>query len=419
MYYFASATVAVLWGTIIAYTFRKKMAYIVIIVSMILVSPVMDIVNSLLGENPNFYRIKWYFSFLPQGYALVEDAYLGYAVQMQKIALVLFWLALCVLVLQILFQSKKKFYLFSITGILVTFLGCLIPGQELQASYQMDNWVSYADTYYRQNELNEVETKEDVSVTKYAIDFWIFNQLYAKVEMDVEQTDLQEYDFTLYHIYQVKSVKDQNGNELSYIQKGDRFTVLSDEGEISKIIVEYSGTGNPFYSEFCGTFLKSGIAFYPIANFQKQYENGKFVDVVSKTTDFQVNVHSLRKFYCTLDTNEKNKFSGKADGFTLIDGVMSIDKVGDVTFIYPAIQTFSAPVEEIEKNFISQMDKCVEENRTQYSVHNKTIIMGVSMNATPIASFFDEHMVVSGFQFDYLVKEKYLQKFVEEGDEDL
>lgn len=108
LYYFLSAMVAIFLGIIIAYIFRKKIAYIMIALVMILVSPVMDILNSLFGENADFYRIKWYFSFLPQGYALIEDAYLGYAVQIQKIALVLFWLALCVFILQILFQTKKK-----------------------------------------------------------------------------------------------------------------------------------------------------------------------------------------------------------------------------------------------------------------------------------------------------------------------
>lgn len=239
--------------------------------------------------------------------------------------------------------------------------------------------------------------------------------MYGKVEMDMEQTDLPEYNFTLYHTYQVKNVENQNGSKLPFTQDGDLLAVLSEGETVSKIIVEYSGTGNPFYSEFCGTFLKSGIAFYPIANFQKQYENGKFADVVSENTDFQVRVHSLKKFYCTLETNGKNNFSGKANGFTLIDGALSVDKVGDVTFVYPVIQSFSAPIEEIERNFISQMDKCREDKQIQYSVHNKTVILGVSMNAAPIASFFDNHMVVSGFQFDYLVKEKYLQEFVQKG----
>lgn len=417
VYYMLSATLAILIGTIVSNIKDRKISYIVISLFIIIISPIVDILGEVFYGNEIFYKIKWWFSFLPQGLSFVENYYIGFAIQIQKVALLLLWIICCIIILQLLFHSSLKKYILSTLGLCVAILVCMIPGYELAPSYQSDNWVSYAQNYYTKNKIQDMQTSYYFNVDKYDIDFTILNQLYAKVRMSIEEDDLPEYGFTLYHTYDVKSVVDQDGDGLSYIRNGDYLTIVPKNKAISEIVIEYSGTGIPFYSEFCGTFLKSGIAFYPVAGYHTQYENGKFLDVVSEETNFSVKVNSLNDFYCTLNEVSDNQFVGVAESFTLIDGMISIDQIDDVTFVYPTLTAFDSVVEEVERAFIDQMDISREENAIDYSVHNKIVIMDVKTSAEPIASFFDGHMIVYGYQFNGFVEDKYLQQFAKESGE--
>lgn len=412
--YILIGTLAILIGAIISNIKNKKLDYILILVLFILISPIMDILGEIFYDNDLFYKIKWWFSFLPQGLSFVENYYIGFVVQIQKVSLVCLWIMCCIVIQQILLRVKWKKIVLSLIGVIVFTIGCIIPGHELTPSYQDNNWMFYPRQYYEQQENDFNKTYAYFKVDNYNIDFTILNQLYAEVKMSIAPNDLAEYAFTLYHAYEVRDVMDQNGNSLLFNRNGDYLTVQTDGQSVSELTIAYVGTGIPFYSEFGGTFLKSGIAFYPIVGYHKQYEDGKFIDVVSEKTNYNVSVHSLNDFYCTLEQVDKNRFSGNSESFTLIDGIISVDQINDVTFVYPVLTVFSREIQDIERAFIEEMDAAREENDFDYSIHQKIVIMDVKSNAEPIASFFDDHMIVYGYQFAGFVEDEYFRYCMKE-----
>lgn len=413
LFYLLSGLLAILIGTAISHIKNRKISYILFVTIGVVLSPMMDIIGGIFYNNELFYKMKWWISFLPQGLNFVENYYIGFAVQIQKVALMILWIMSFVIVLQIIYRVRRKHYIVSGMIWMIALLGCLLPGHELAPSYRLSNWMSYAQQYYSQYDSGEMQEKYKFTVNKYDMDFSILNQLYAKVRISVEENNLPEYAFTLYHVYDIKNITDQNDVELEYIREGDYLTIVSGENPISEIVIEYAGNGIPFYSEFCGTFLKSGIAFYPVSGYHMQYADGKFLDVSSNETEFDVKVHSPKEFFCTLDKVSENEFCGKAESFTLIEGIYSVEQIEDVTFVYPTLTAFAKPIEEVGRAFIEQMDKTCEENQIDYSIHNKIVIMDIKMSAEPVASFFSDHMLVYGYQFDGFVEDKYLQDFAE------
>lgn len=416
--YWLCAITGILLGSIITYIKNSKISYIVITCMVLLLSPIMSIFGEITYNNEPFYQIKKWFSILPQGLNFVENHYIGFAVQIQRISLILLWIAMCLLGLCYILKESIKRKSIIIGLILFSVCGCILPGHELTPSFQTSNWILYPQYYYSNQTGTWEQECEYFYVKEYQIDFLILNQLYATVTMKIDKSDLEQYGFTLYHGYSVNSVCDQDGVELKFEQKNDYLTVFADSEEINQLTITYSGTGTPFYSELSGTYLKSGIAFFPVAGYHTQYDNNKFTDVIAEKTYFDVDVNSINNYYCTLDENENNHFSGQASSFTLIDGIVSVDNVNDVTFVYPTLTAFNRNVSEVEEAFISQMDLSMKENEIDYSIHGKTVIMDVKTNAEPIASFFDDHLIVYGLQFSGFVEDKYLEYFKSEGGEE-
>ncbi len=130
--------------------------------------------------------------------------------------------------------------------------------------------------------------------------------------MKIDTPDLEEYTFTLYHGYKIKSAKDQNGNALQFKQEEDHFTVAPN-GNTTEITVKYIGFSPVFYSNAQGIFLPGYFAYLPQSGLRPLYDKanlGFYRCEYNENTVFNIKINSLQKVYSNLEETGRNTFSG-------------------------------------------------------------------------------------------------------------
>ena len=139
----------------------------------------------------------------------------------------------------------------------VCLITALSPASKiLRASYNMTESVSADEIYYDKHPSDVIPKNPGFKIAEYNADLRAFLKLSATVTMTVDNTDLEEYAFTLYHGYKVKSAKDQNGNTLNFAQDGDFLTVYTQE-KTKTITLKYTGFSTKFYSNVQGLFYRA------------------------------------------------------------------------------------------------------------------------------------------------------------------
>ena len=96
-------------------------------------------------------------------------------------------------------------------------------------------------------------------------------ELSAECKIELADGDpKEEYDFTLYHCYKVKDIRDDKGKEMAFSQDGDYVTVRGNKDVGTKeITFFYEGGSSLFYSNSHACFLTGIIPYYPKAGFQE------------------------------------------------------------------------------------------------------------------------------------------------------
>ena len=132
----------------------------------------------------------------------------------------------------------------------------VLPGSKvLLGSDNMAESATMADStyYYEHPDGKKAKREVQFQISEYTADLRVFTKLHAKVTMKIDTPDLEEYTFTLYHGYKIKSAKDQNGNALQFKQEEDHFTVAPN-GNTTEITVKYSGFSPVFLFKRAGHF---------------------------------------------------------------------------------------------------------------------------------------------------------------------
>lgn len=374
-----------------------------------------------------FYKLYAFVQVItPGGKDWALQPYVGETVQLHQIGIILFWGSVSGLIAAIALGSKRRYF----TGTLIlALLILLLPYEEIGQSYYAGNGSWYPMYYYNNDgghRTEEYETKPQFEVTDYHMDLWTLTCLKAEVTASVSESNLKEYEFTLYHPYQILHIKDQDGKKLTYLRNGDYLTVYPIEGkELSQIKFSYYGNGKGFYSQLEGINLVPGILFFPIPGFHTVYGSStegvyEFIPCyLERKAEFLVTVHSPLTVYSTLNQLEKNVFSGKADTVGLFAGLfMKKTIVDDVTFIHSQIEQFKFSGFDSYKDAIEYAELLNQKSiKKNLSFHKKLII------ALPVVAYdiplkhenyflFREMVEMSGL--DYLA-----ETYVEDADEEM
>ena len=391
-YYILDGIVAILAGWLFARNAGKIIGYIELIVFAFIVSPIM----SSQFENYSYF-VKWItyickiFLLMPQGANSIEV----YCMPMAGLLVAargIFWIGVFSGTLAIYFlqhrrnekRHKTAYYLSILTSAICAIWGLIYSG--LPASYYCsDNFISNDDDQWRYTieGVKQEEREADFQIISYDMDLKLGRQMRATVTCVPSDGGLDTYAMTLYRLYQVDSVTDENGDALEYQQDENTLLIYGQEDGIRSFTLKYHGgpTGaSCLYNNRYAINLPGWFPYYPVPGWNKIYQNEgeyRYVDNRLKTpARFRIQLHADGKVYSDLKQEGNNLFQGESYGPTLLSGFVGERKLANGTvFIYPYLDAPS--IEETKDSEDYVVDKIRQEgNKIQLIIQLPGIPVG-------------------------------------------
>ena len=391
-YYILDGIVAILAGWLFARNAGKIIGYIELIVFAFIVSPIM----SSQFENYSYF-VKWItyickiFLLMPQGANSIEV----YCMPMAGLLVAargIFWIGVFSGTLAIYFlqhrrnekRHKTAYYLSILTSAICAIWGLIYSG--LPASYYCsDNFISNDDDQWRYiiEGVKQEEREADFQIISYDMDLKLGRQMRATVTCVPSDGGLDSYAMTLYRLYQVDSVIDENGDALEYQQDENTLLIYGQEDGIRSFTLKYHGgpTGaSCLYNNWYAINLPGWFPYYPVPGWNKIYQNeGEYRYVDNRLKDparFQIQLHADGKVYSDLKQEGNNLFQGESYGPTLLSGFVGERKLANGTvFIYPYLDAPS--IEETKDSEDYVVDKIRQEgNKIQLIIELPGIPVG-------------------------------------------
>ena len=391
-YYILDGIVAILTGWLFARNAGKIIGYIELIVFAFIVSPIM----SSQFENYSYF-VKWItyickiFLLMPQGANSIEV----YCMPMAGLLVAargIFWIGVFSGTLAIYFlqhrrnekRHKTAYYLSILTSAICAIWGLIYSG--LPASYYCsDNFISNDDDQWRYTieGVKQEEREADFQILSYDMDLKLGRQMRATVTCVPSDGGLDSYAMTLYRLYQVDSVIDENGDALEYQQDENTLLIYGQEDGIRSFTLKYHGgpTGaSCLYNNWYAINLPGWFPYYPVPGWNKIYQNEgeyRYVDNRLKTpARFRIQLHADGKVYSDLKQEGNNLFQGESYGPTLLSGFVGERKLANGTvFIYPYLDAPS--IEETKDSEDYVVDKIRQEgNKIQLIIQLPGIPVG-------------------------------------------
>ncbi len=391
-YYILDGIVAILAGWLFARNAGKIIGYIELIVFAFIVSPIM----SSQFENYSYF-VKWItyickiFLLMPQGANSIEV----YCMPMAGLLVAargIFWIGVFSGTLAIYFlqhrrnekRHKTAYYLSILTSAICAIWGLIYSG--LPASYYCsDNFISNDDGQWRYTieGVKQEEREADFQIISYDMDLKLGRQMRATVTCVPSDGGLDTYAMTLYRLYQVDSVTDENGDALEYQQDENTLLIYGQEDGIRSFTLKYHGgpTGaSCLYNNRYAINLPGWFPYYPVPGWNKIYQNeGEYRYVDNRLKDparFRIQLHADGKVYSDLKQEGNNLFQGESYGPTLLSGFVGERKLANGTvFIYPYLDAPS--IEETKDSEDYVVDKIRQEgNKIQLIIELPGIPVG-------------------------------------------
>lgn len=201
---------------------------------------------------------------------------------------------------------------------------------------------------------SNTEKERNFNILSYDMQLTVRRNMSAEVTVYPDTTDLEQYSFILYHGYEVNNVSDADKNALRFERKGNLLTVYRDEGNCSCINFQYKGDSDFYLSNSQCINLSENIAYYPVPGNQ---ERGVGADSYHPVSQFYVYVDTNQQVYCNLEEEERNHFSGMAEGVVLFAGrTLEMTQVGEAKIIYPSIRWTKEEIVEEYNLLCSEME---------------------------------------------------------------
>ena len=352
-YYILDGIVAILAGWLFARNAGKIVGYIELIAFAFAVSPLM---SSRLESYSYFAKWVTYickvFLLMPQGMIGIELYCLPTA-NWTIASRGVFWIGLFGTLLVVYYMhytqgwNKRKrtwYYLASCAGFGCTVWGLIYSG--LPASYYCEsNFISNDDDQWRYiiEGVKQEEREADFQIISYDMDLKLGRQMRATVTCVPSDGGLDTYAMTLYRLYQVDSVTDENGDALEYQQDENTLLIYGQEDGIRSFTLKYHGgpTGaSCLYNNWYAIDLPGWFPYYPVPGWHKVYLDGedwKYADNRLKyPAEFQIQLHTDGTVYSDLERMDDNLFQGTSCGPTLLSGFVGERTLTNgTTNIYP------------------------------------------------------------------------------------
>lgn len=426
LYIGLNGIVAILLGWFLARRMNKIMGYVGLLLFCILVSP-----NMVVNFNYLFINGIRVTKFLKQFYIMpeiiIEDGMMfgNYItlipVHITHFCRVLFWVFLFMTVIVSCYSSRKR--VITVIALICMMVGsyCVMlqPASYYSGndSYDQEDAVRYAYVYYVSQGHEQKEKEAGYMFYDYDIDIALEQQMKVRAVLKPSQKDLNVYDMTLYHLYNINNISDQNGKELAYEREGDYLTIYNDSGSLEEIVVTYSGGCSNFYSNKEELYLPACIPYYPVPGFCRVYdvENQSYLDNRLRTEAvFDITFTSASKIYSDLPEIGENHFVGESSGALFVSGFFKEQKLKNgAVCIYSYLDSSADPSLEKNKAIYPSVLQYMVSSGMWDSLDNKKCIFTPGSIGGDFTYITEDTLVASAYSWEALEAECHRNKLLD------
>ncbi|MCM1467764.1 MAG: hypothetical protein NC086_06405 [Alistipes sp.] len=299
----------------------------------------------------------------------VSNRFAPFTVTITDVATALFWIGVFALVLGMVSRRKKMAVL------IVPVLCCAFLMTLKENKYQvyenrsfsdngkkmLDSWnvdqVYYGSRNIILRDSEPVRAETEFSIESYHLRIKAGLKTKFTAVLQLSEADVDEYVFSLYHGYVVRSITDKEGNALVFSQQDDWITVFPEEKALREITMEYEGIGMTYMAAKEYICLPEYYIYYPIAGKYTVYNfrtmnYAKNIDLPE--TYFSIVVDAGYEVYSNIPKKDYNVFEGAASGPVLLGGKY-LDACEDngVTIVYSTFNVDEKTAKEQYEDMIS------------------------------------------------------------------
>ena len=430
LYIILGGIIPILLGIIFSKKLKRVAVYSLFALIVFLVSEISDFIFGSLSQTTfiNFWKIKYFFSyFIPNDLNSIVNYDYGLSCEVYRWNLTLFWIFFLFIIYILVSgypKSKLKVgltvFVVLIAGINLT--GYFKGGSHIETGPQLDSNSMCDYVYYRNKNIKAEEKKPDFKVESYEMKLNISRELDAEVKINLSGAEIDEYDFTLYHDYKIKSITDGKNNKLEYTRNGDYITVKNVSG-LSQIVFSYNGYSTVFYSNYQAVCLPGVFPYYPMAGkYDLEHNFGSYSPVTElEKTFFTITVNNS-SLYSNLNkkAGTSNVFSGTTNCPMILGGFYTEDKSSKYD-IYSAT-VIGYGYKPITSEYIDEIQGYIDEmiGKGKINLSNYKIIQANPTIINPalggIASFYDDDFIILDYSEDYDSKYQIAESIVMQKD---
>lgn len=399
--YFLNCTASIMIGAALALRFNRIAGYSIIIVFSLLVSPLAESMASaacVMG-GINLYPILNLFEFYLKNSRYTPNTVFWYPNLPYRFALPLVWIFISTIVsvpklfpfVQIKKASKTAVYSALAAVIAVSSAVAFIPSSQVERNEDPSQGDFHHSYYYSKKEAPQKEKEADFYAVKYDVSMKVRNRLHMNVNIEVDNENLGEYNFTLYHGYKIKKITDGNGKKLKYSRETDYVTVYADEAT-KNIKFVYSGYSPVFYSNVQGLSLPGDFPYYPMPGWGNVFKPL----ILKNEVDFTVKIDAPYKdIFTNLKSDGNNVYSGRSNAMTFVRGFVEEYNIDSVTFVQSYLLGCKT---EFYLNEAYQEMRAVEKKlNSDYTLDGKKVIVVSAQNQNGRSSIASDHIISSNY----------------------
>lgn len=276
------------------------------------------------------------FGIMNRNYFVLTDLYYNYSYEKVEFQRIFFWIFLSVAILFFFVLRKRKIE--CSLGFLLCAIVCFcLFVQPSGERYVGGDWGAYMeDSQYYSVHWYTVGSSKDYKkigrkyreagfkVLKYSGRISAKRQLETQLDVEVDEPNLEEYCFTLYHGYQVEKVLDPEGVQLPFEQDIDHILVRNPQNKnLSVMRFIYSGHSRKYVATSQAVFLTGNFPYIPYPGFRqykKEVEDGIYCDNdydlsgLAYQVEYDIEFDTKNKVYSNLDSKDQIHFSGRTKG---------------------------------------------------------------------------------------------------------
>lgn len=426
---FLPGLIAILLGTVLALSAKRTYAYCIILVFIILTSSIPS--KILYAIEIDGVSILTYFdvlAILMPNSDFVADSVYGTSIEIHRWALALGWISLLILCLLIRMRSasflprKLMILMFVLTIICGMRFESRLDDSIVRKDYRSDGTL-FSELTYRSQNLNISEKKPSFQICEYFMDITINSKMHVSATIKPEQTELDTYDFTLWHSLNIINITDKDGNDYSYDRNGDYLTVYSPNG-VDEIHINYEGNCGKYFSNYQGIALPGYIPYYPWPGHRNVWDyQSQEINVLQDLTESHVyiSVNSNLDVFCNLPKVSNNTFEGTTKAVSIYAGLLSETNIeGQICYRSPVAYQRSIIDGYKEQWYV--LSEMLGETR-DLSLNEKTIfiqpetIMATKSNQEELV-IYDDHVILGSWSLSAeAICRNYLFGLLPESDE--